>query len=563
MWLKGSTDITNMRQDLYDLLTGAAAAGSRGGGQSGNGAQVVGADAWTGVDAGDFIIASQRTESPFSGEYTMRRGIPRFGARTASTVISDIGQPYFSGVYALGTTRVWITCFASVTNTAPGNLSGLTVAYDVRNADTGASVASGNVTGWSGATDTRTIGSTGLSLTLTLGGSDQFVAGTNAILWMRGYTTTLTDGIDFFPEAMKVTGALTVSNSPGGSNNYTGSGTDYTLAQQLWDHPVAGDATSIAFFSAQVDWGGNGCGCGIAWNAAGSPPAAGATYYIPDTYSLQSVFFQVPNLVSIGGNFSLTPAPMDAWDATLDNGRYVMQFTTSASGPKIVPNTTQAFGRLFTGAAQAGTTFINFWISVKQDKIVVVLRGDPGQSGLTVFFTLQRYTPLVAADVWPWMFFCSAADQATNGFASLYVTSKYTYEQPYHGDPAVTFVSQQLIQAFWVSTATGTASAAGVSGIGTTLPDQNPNNWDLRWWLYALYATAGRGGSNLTGTFDSSKESGLRGKIQGIYALADDNFNNLDELADSSGTYLLIVPTTPLGTGGATESYAALAILQE
>lgn len=562
MWLRGSSDISNFQADVYNLLRGNIAAGSRGGGQAGNGAQVAGADAWTGLDGTNFILRTQKTESPFTGEYTLRRGIPRFAARSTSTVISNIGNPTFSGVYALGTARVWFSLFVSTTNTSPGNLTGTVVTYDIRNADTNASVASGTVTGWSGATDTRAIGASGISITLTLGGSDQFIAGANAILWMRGYTTTFTQGIDYFPEAAKVSGGITVSNTPGGSNNYTGGGTDYTLVQEVHAFPTAVGGGATAPFSGVVDWGGNGCGCGIAWNAGGAPPAAGATYYVPNTYLVYASYFQVPNVVSIGGNFSLTGAPMDVWDATLVNGRWVMTNTVTVTALKTTPNTTESNGRIFTGAAQAGTTFINFWISVKQDKIVMVFRGDPGQSGLTVIMTLQRMTPLVNTDDAPWVFICTTPDSAADGWMAYHVRDKTVYDNPYYGSPGTSF--SQLVMSMWWQPPSGNAGRFLITGIATaSLPDQNPNNWDLRWWLYSIYGFGNQGGSNLVGTFDSAKQMAIRGKLQGIFALADDNFTHLDELADNSGTYLLVIPSSTLGQGTGAQAYSAIAILEE
>ena len=564
MWLKGSSDIDNFQQDVYDLLTGTIVAGSRGGGQAGNGAQVAGSDIWTGIDAGDFIVRTQKTESPFSGEYTLRRGIPRFAARSTSTVISNIGNPTFSGAYVLGTARVWFSLFVSTTNTSPGNLTGTVVTYDVRNADTNVSVASGTVTGWSGSTDTRTIGATGISISLTLGGSDQFIAGANAILWMRAYGTAYAQGVDYFPEAVKVTGGITVSNSPGGSNNYSGGGVDYTLVQEVTAFPTAVAGGATAPFSSAIDWGGNGAASGIAWNAGGSPPAVGATYYVPDTYLVFGPAFQVPNVVSIGGNFSLTGAPMDAWDSTLGNGRWVMTNTTSVTTPKTTVNTTESNGRIFTGAAQAGTTFINFWISVKQDKIVMVFRGDPGQSGLTVIMTLQRATPITSpnTDDWPWVFICTTPDSAADGWMSYYVRDKTIYDNPYYGVPSLTL--SQLVMSMWWQPPSGNAGRFLISGIATaSLPDQNPNNWNLRWFIYSIYGFGNQGGSNLVGTFDSTKQMAIRQRLQGVYSLADDNFTHLDELVDNSGTYLLVIPTSTFGQGTGAQQYTAIAVLEE
>lgn len=567
MWLKGSTDVTNLRDDVYLLLTGGMAAGQRGTGQAGNGATVSGADAWTGLDSVNKVVRSQRTESPYSGEQKQYRGMPRFAAHGTGTVFqsttqNQLGKPTFSGTYNGVTARVYFACFVSTTNASPGSLASTVVTFTLVNADTGATVTSGTVTGWSGSTDTRVV-TQGVSLTLTLGPSDQFVAGTNSVNWLRAYTTTHTDGIDYFPEAAKITTtSITVSNSSGGSNNYTGGGTDYTIVKE--GHAFPSVSATIGFNSAGQDWGGTGCGCGIHWTTAGSPPAVGANYFIPDTYSIFGGYFQVPNVVTIASNSSLTGAPMDFWDATLAAGRHVL---TSGSTPKTTLNTTQAFGQLFTGAP-AGSTFINFWISVKQDKIVMVFRGDPGvNSGRIVTMTYQRMSSLQTADKHPWVFLPDGALVSSQGGGGFQVCSKYNYEQPYYGNPAVSIGSITLPSWFGPNV-TGSNYRVITTGIVTTevsattggLPDQNPNNWDLRWWLYSIYLSSNFGGANLVGTFDATRPSGIRGKLQGLFAVALDNFTTLDELADNTGTYLLVANQTAWGQNNA---YGAIGILEE
>ena len=58
-----------------------------------------------------------------------------------------------------------------------------------------------------------------------------------------------------------------------------------------------------------------------------------------------------------------------------------------------------------------------------------------------------------------------------------------------------------------------------------------------------------------------SRPTGIRGKIPGLFAVADDNFTSLDELIDASNTYLLIIPTTNWSSNIGM-SYVALAILE-
>lgn len=560
-WLKGSTDITNFRADLYALLSGTMAAGSRGSGQAGNGNTLSASDKWTALDGTNFVIRSQATESPFTGEYTMWRGIPRFASRSTSTVISTIGRPTFSGVYSGVTVRAYFAAFVSVNNAAPGSLASTQVSWTLVNADTGATVTSGTATGWTGSTDTKLL-TQGISLTLTLNPSDQFVGGANAIMWLRAYTTTLTDGIDYFPEAAQIASGLVLANSSGGANAYT-SGVDYDLAQQGHTFPQV--STTIGYSSAATEWGGTGAGCGIHWKTGGSPVAVGTTYYIPASYLVYAGYYQVPNVVSIGGNFALTGAPMNFWDPTTQVGRHVL----STASPKTTLNTTLSYGQLFTGAAQVGTTFINFWISATTSKIVMVFRGDTGQSGRLIILTLQRTTPLVTTDKWPWIFIPDGGAAASNGGAHL-ISTKYVYEQPYYGSPSTSlgvislpmFFGPQPAAGVYRLRMAGITDSGAANSLGNTMPQNNPNNWDLRYWLYSIYHTASHGGGGITGVFDATKAMGLRGKMRGIFGIANDNFANLDELVDISATYLLVIPTTNWQSSQG-QAYTAVAVQEE
>ena len=565
-FLKGSTDRDNFRQDLYDLLTGAMAAGSRGSGQAGNGVTLSTGDRWTGLDATNFIVRSQTTESPFTSEYALYRGCPRFASRSTSTVFvvggpaAQLGKPTFSGVYSGVTVRAYFAAFVSVNNAAPGSLASTQVSWILVNADTGATVTSGTATGWTGSTDTKLLAQ-GVSLTLTLQPTESFIGGANAVMWLRAYTTTLTDGIDYFPEAAQVASGLVLSNSSGGPNNYT-SGVDYDLAQQGHTFPQV--STTTGFSSAATDWGSSGAGCGIHWKTGGAPVAVGVSYFVPASYLCSVGYYQVPNVVSIGGNFALTGAPMGFWDATLQVGRDVLTTT----GLKTTLNTTLSYGQLFTGAAQPGTTFINFWLSIETSKIVMVFRGDTGQSGRLIVLTFQRYTPLVTADKWPWIFIPDGSAAASNGGSHL-ITSKYVYEQPYYGSPSTSlgvisltkyFGPQPTGSSYRVRNASITDSAAPTD-TGKFMPQQNPNPYDLRHWLYTLYNATSHGGGNLLGTFDATKAGPIRGKLRGIFALGNDNFASLDELIDASATFLLVIPTTVYQTSQG-QSFTAVALTE-
>lgn len=561
-WLKGSTDITNFQADLYDLLTGAMAAGTRGSGQAGNGVTLNVTDRWTGIDATSKFIRSQRTEDPWTSEYALYRGCPRFAARATGTVLAatpaaQLGKPTFSGAYSGGTGKVYFAAFVSTNNAAPGSLASTIITWTLVNAVTGVTVTSGSATGWSGASDTKLLAQ-GVSLTLTLQPSESFIGGTNAVMWLRAYTTTFTQGIDYWPEAGKIkAGTLVVSNTSLGANNYI-SGTDYALAQEA--HQFPGQSTTTGTFDISKDWGGTGAGCGIHWNTGGSPPAVGANYFAVD-YEVYAAYLNVPPLINSGGNRTLMGGPAEWWDGTLAVGRAVID---SAAG-KTDLNTVNPYGTLFTGTGQPGSTFINFWITVKQDKIILILRGDTGQGGLTTVWTFQRYTNLPITDKHPWMFMGDGSQTRSGCFL---VSHKFVYDTPYWGDPTISIgviggpfcVSQTELAASFNLLFTG-LSREDLAGV-PRIPDNNPNSWDQRWWLYTMYVHASKGGGNISGVFDATKDGPIRGKTRGIFAVAFDNFANLDELIDGSNTYLLVTPSSRFGAdqGG---SYNAVAVLEE
>ena len=563
-FLKGSTDITNMQADLYSLLTGGMAAGQRGSGQAGNGVTLNVTDRWDALDGTNRVIRSQRTEKGFAGEYALYRGCPRFAARATGTTMAAtpqafMGKPTFTGNYSGGTVRVYFAAFVSTNNSSPGSLTSTVVTWTLVNADTGTTITSGTATGWTGSSDTKLLAQ-GVSLTLTLQAGETFVAGTNAVMWLRAYTTTFTQGMDYWPEAANLkSGTLVVANTSGGANAYT-SGVDYDLVQQAHDFPK--QSTTIGTFDLQRDWGSTGVGCGICWDTSGAPPSAGANYFIVDA-DYYVAYLHIPLLTPSGGNQLLFGGPMQYWDATLSKGRGVID----ASVGRVDLNTsTLSMGQVFTGAAQAGSTFINFWITCTQDKIIIVMRGDTGQGGRTVVLSFQRYNPLVATDDWPWIWI---PDGSANRPSAYLQPLKLYYDIPYWGSPSTTvtpgfpwYPAPSISAGNFNTLFTGLSNSSLTAGGAGKVPDQNPNPWQLRWWLYTIYLHANRGGSNLAGTFDISKEMGIRGKLRGIFGVALDNFSNLDELIDASSTYLLVTPNTDWNNSLGSE-YEAVAILEE
>ena len=126
-WLKGSSDCTDLKADLYGLLTGALAASNRGTGQAGNGVTLASGDAWSGIDATNYVIRSKDTIKPWTLPITMWRGMPRFSLWVDPTTQAiTMGKPTFSGVYAGGPTRCSSPRCSTHLKTGSGRFRGTT-----------------------------------------------------------------------------------------------------------------------------------------------------------------------------------------------------------------------------------------------------------------------------------------------------------------------------------------------------------------------------------------------------------------------------------------------------
>lgn len=533
-WISGNSDVGHIQQDLHDLLTGTAATnvvGSIGrrsaSGQQSNGGQVTGGDVWVDVDAANWVIRSQYTEKSRHGQITMYRGIPRFVIRSASMVNAvDVAKPTFSGTYNGAVAKVFYQCYVSTANSVAGNLTGTVVTYTVSNSVTNATVQTGTITGWSGSTSTKAIGYGNISLTLTIAGGVTLDAGSLAPYWYRGYSSTYTDGIDYHPDiAFAKSGTFVVSNSSGGANNYTLT-TDYLLVYSQDTYP----------FDQGIQSGTDGLGAfsGIHWVSGGTNPASGTLYYLVNFDTYPAIF-----QILFAAQYAAFPV-YDAWDAIAHVGRNNNNAATNSSHADA----------LLWSASQGSSVFINFWLSVKSDKVTIVLEGDPAYTGGTTpyVWSFQRYTSLFpSTDKLPW---CVTSYQAsTFSNSQCRIPGAWVYSFPYYGSPTV-------------GVSSGTATyAAGYYGSYTSLtcsasigPANNPYVWDGKWWLWTLQLNQYLYGQNSSGTNLTTVPAGVVGTLRGIYRIGSTNWTNLDELVNNAtaDVYLLI-------TGGnGWSSYSAI-----
>jgi hypothetical protein len=539
-WLRGSTDVTNVAADLYGLLGGNLAASNRGSGQAGNGVTLGGGDLWTPIDATNRVLRSTATNKIARGEVACWRGMPRFSVGDPTSYAQSsvtLGKPTFSGAYSGGTVRVFMLARVTTINSAAGNLTGTVVTWRLVNADTNANVtADATVSGWAGTTDTKLLGQ-GISLTLTLIAGEQFVA--NNVFWYRGYTTTLTQGVDFIPEAcrVKTTNTINLSNASGGSNTYT-QATDYTVVQDGDPYPnpttKTGSTSTVGGDSA-----GSGCMMGIHWITGGAPPAAGTNYYLVDC-DLYACYLRIAYAAGL-----VYFCPLEFWDPVRGYGKGIFG-GANAAGTTAAAVFTATQGVSINVTVSSGANYINYWMSVKPEKVIILLRGDPGNSGTYSVVSLQKYTPQETADKEPWCLEnCVTVGNTGSGFMHPW----FTYDYPYWG-PTSSIGQGSDSGRLW--------NSFGPSSAPSQVPAINPNTPGLKWYLWPIWLLSRSGGKNTSGVYSNvaGTEAGWLGYLLGIYAINATGWSFLDELVSGADTYLLVALTGSLFIGGGAANFA-------
>jgi hypothetical protein len=372
----------------------------------------------------------------------------------------------------------------------------------------------------------------------------------NNVYWSRYYSTTYPQGVDYVPEfARVVTGnAINLSTTSNGSNAYT-LNTDYKVVASQDQYPTAGqmDAGRVGGFG----YADLGCFFGVEWQAGASPPADGAAYYLVDC-DLYAAFASIQ-----WTNPNLFLQPWLSWDATAQLGSFNGVVGTSQSQTPDYNTTHGPNVAVFSGTP-GGTTYVNFWVSCLSDKIVIVLRGDPGNGGYTTMLTLQKYAAVNSTlDKWNW---CGVYANSTIQYAvASMIRARLTYDQQYWGDQSAISLSG-LAASPWSLDANSSGRNDYVYPL-TGGPTANPASYDGCWWLYNIYLYSNIGGKDQSGNYSAqNRPAGFKGTLRGVYSLANEGYANLDELVSGATTYLLLVLSSPLGAS-AGNSY--IAVLEE
>lgn len=554
-WLRGSTDLSNIANDLYSLLSGAIPASKRGLGQNGNGVTVSGSDVWEGIDATRRVVRSKWTNKPLE-EFTSWRGAPRISLRTSTAITipngysATLGKPTFLGTYT-GVTKAFFSVTVTTANTSSGSLNGTVVTWSLWNASTGGAIQSATtLSGWTGTTDTKVLRD-GISLTLTLSAGEQFTVG--ATRWQRGYSSTWTQGVDYWIDGCRVRTAtpVVVSNSSGGSNNFTLS-TDYDIVQESDPYPrIPGSSATVdSEFGANEftgRGGENGVFSGIHWRTGGAPAAVGANYYVVDC-DLYAAYLKIDaDLQYLYFNAAAYHDPVSG------SPRLALSQTNGSQGSAYATSTSAA-NRLFS-ANQSSTTFINYWISVKQNKIVIATRGDTGVTTFTNFMTFQTITPNdVMYDKVAWGM---TGSSFSNNYLLYGSALPYAYPKSWGRTNAITNGIATHCQ-YW-----NYANAASINFGPSNLPSVAPNCFNgNRWSFFRIFPYGVTYGWDYTiPDWNGSRHQGTRGYWNGFAALWPDNLTNLDEIVDGANTYLVVSASSNIpgfSISGWTNYYAIL-----
>lgn len=537
-WLRGSSDTANLTSDLYNVLTGTAATSNRGSGQGGNGVTASVADGWDRWDDTRFWMRSRSTiKSLYGPNQAMWRGMPRFAWHTTQPSAgydTQSGRPTFSGVYNNAAVRAYFLAYVTTPNTAGGSLTGLVVTWYLVNGDTGAQIATGTATAWSGATDTKLL-SAGVSLTLTAP-AGQFATGTSSIIWYRGYTSTATQGIDYHPEIPRRKAAsLVLGTVSGGANAYT-ENVDYTVVGLNLPFPEWNNAANPTRQLPAVNWDGQPFGgalfSGVSWIAAsGNIPAVGATYWLID-----ADYHEMYVRISYFGG-TLMVLATDYADPTTGNGR-VMPGRAWATLPVQNSNSGSLYTSLVFTSNPGGTPFINYWISLKATKINVILRGDPAFTGQYALATVQRYqTEYPDVDKLPWVVYGGTSVMNCR-FLAPHTAQGLPKGLMGHGPSAYTLVSGS-------SPGTGTWYSNGTISIMTPdrIGDQTVSAWSNKWESYriALLDLSGGFASGSTTQYNPvAAHGGRNGLLNGIFLPPLNGYVTADEANDSGVLYFML-----------------------
>lgn len=394
-WVKGQTTWSALPAKLTALIAGEVADDS---------AVVVDpADAWIREIGGSDLLRAPASEDVVLPESAMRMGyMSLYNAPIVAGGLSPYVQWFqtvarVTQIYTSNpatTAGRWfgvLTC--TVVNSVAHDYSVARFAWMTRDADTGTIItnAAGIVPTVAGVITLAN----GLKIQIT--DPSGFV--TLNVNWYRAFSTTYLGGVDYWPMYARRVAAHSFGVAPSAL-----SGTDWDVV----DIPCGYGGSNIPLSNA----GGMLMGLGIKTNAG----LTGDLYTVNLTVAGQKM--RLVNSISQAGSVNLEIGGGGKVDTVYQNPTY-RQLGGSIVGAWLRPFEVPA--SVLPGSA------IQYWMSVKPDRIAIILNGDPGQSGRSTCNWIAKFDPYYPAiDLFPWLYGRTAAANITGSSGNLSVHYQYS-----------------------------------------------------------------------------------------------------------------------------------------
>lgn len=541
-WLRGQTTWGALSSDLTKLICGEIT--------DGVGTTCASGDQWVRETVGVDVIRTPAPKDVASGSMSNRSGY--YALTLASTESSPmvatagglsvcrVTTPFTSDPSVSGFHRWTVVVTVQTVNSVAGNYSTARVNYTCFDADSGTTLFNQvSIALSSGGLLTMFNGHS-----VTLSDPSGFLAFNTT--WRRSFTSTYMYGIDYWPMYHRRSAAVTFSVNPSGV-----AGTDYDIVEIVPPHTIGS--------------GPNFHGLGIK-TATGN---SGNLYTLSHPMALMKM-----RIFNSANNGVLS---LDVGQSKLD--------TVNGSVMRPVGLRLTSWAKCFqTPASASSSSIVQYFMSVKSDGIVLVLNGDPGNSGKLGTAHVSAFTPVDPTyDVFPVAFNASVNDDTGTGTGAQQNAVQYYYwalrrrqdgsegsrdwqtrwMRSDAGNAANVYTGFQGFTAGDVNTATvdtstGVVAAAPLllsaggiqefSGASISmLPSRQVKPGpDGKWHLYGhVFTDTGMGDSTSIGIDDRRHVRGT--SSDRFYYLPSDGWSNGDELTDTvSGVkYLLVMPDYP------------------
>lgn len=532
-WLRGQTTWLDVVDKLTKLACGEVADDSA--------VTAAVGDRWTrDIGAGNDLIRSHASGNVASGTLANRGGywslVSPIGDRTV------LKQANLSTSLAASVTRNRWLIVAQVTqvNSVAGDYSTARVGLIGWNPDTGSSFgglsnftpnAAGHVTA------SATFGSIQFDISHPTG-----IVTLNAF-FVRAFTTTYLGGIDWWPMLYRKAAAPTWVTAPAGV-----AGVDYDIVELPISTTGFAGSVGAAVGSYAADFG-----FGLGYRTAVPMDAAKYEFSFPIAWAkLRLVRVTGTNNGRIRGIFGHSSVdPFDATTLVINHG-YDAAVTPNGFG------TAGSMLRPYqTPGAVTDASLIQYWMSVKADRLLIVLNADPGQSGKLACGGVFSFAPLASApnpqyDVLPACISWNAEDLTTNTQRIYDPITSYTWQELRRRQDGSEAPRDWQTKWNRCDAIANDGRQLRLEG-GNTNPlsedivparAAKPSPRDGKWWLYSYWVSdvALESGSSTPPILGSGTvDTGWRGTLRDAYYIPSEGWSSGDELdAGADGKFFLV-----------------------